>query len=278
MLRTLLLHLRGNVIAYAALFIALGGTSYAAATRLLPANSVGTRQVINHSLLSKDFKSGQLPKGAKGDKGDAGPLGPTGPGGPTGAVGPQGPAGHDGSPDTAPQVLSKLKTVDGAGSGLDADLLGGHASNYFYATSDTVAEATHAGSADNVNCSGCITGGKLGSAEAWTEVPSFAFSRWANEGNTYETVGYYKDPYGLVHLKGSVKAIVTISSACTVIFYLPFAYAPSSSSVRAYTVPKNGVYGAATGLVALQGTVVEACGGYAVNDYLSLDSITFRAP
>ncbi|MDV7272076.1 tail fiber domain-containing protein [Thioclava sp. A2] len=42
-----------------------------------------------------------------------------------GQVGPQGPAGADGSPDTAAQVLAKLITVDGAGSGLDADLLDG---------------------------------------------------------------------------------------------------------------------------------------------------------
>lgn len=41
-------HFRGNVIAYLALFIALGGTSYAAFS--LPANSVGTRQLRNHSI------------------------------------------------------------------------------------------------------------------------------------------------------------------------------------------------------------------------------------
>jgi hypothetical protein len=36
-----------------------------------------------------------------------------------------GPPGPPGSPDTPQQVLDKLKTVDGAGSGLDADLFGG---------------------------------------------------------------------------------------------------------------------------------------------------------
>lgn len=86
-------HLRANVIAYLALSIALTGTSYAAATKLLPANSVGTRQVINHSLLGKDFKRGQLPKGAKGD---IGPAGPSGPAGATGAAGPQGLTGPQG--------------------------------------------------------------------------------------------------------------------------------------------------------------------------------------
>src|SRR5262249_3509724 len=41
-------HIRSNVVAYVALFIALGGTSYAAFK--LPANSVGTRQIKNHSI------------------------------------------------------------------------------------------------------------------------------------------------------------------------------------------------------------------------------------
>ena len=41
-------HLRGNAVAYLALFVALGGTSFAAAN--LPTNSVGTRQLRNHSI------------------------------------------------------------------------------------------------------------------------------------------------------------------------------------------------------------------------------------
>ena len=40
-------HLRGNAVAYLALFVALGGTSYAVA---VPANSVGTRQIRNHAI------------------------------------------------------------------------------------------------------------------------------------------------------------------------------------------------------------------------------------
>ena len=39
--------------------------------------------------------------------------------------------------DTASEILTKLKTVDGTGSGLDADLLDGHNSDYF-ATASTV--------------------------------------------------------------------------------------------------------------------------------------------
>jgi hypothetical protein len=41
-------HLRGNVVAYLALFVALGGSSYAAIN--LPAGSVGARQIKNRSI------------------------------------------------------------------------------------------------------------------------------------------------------------------------------------------------------------------------------------
>jgi hypothetical protein len=86
MSRRMLQHLRRNLVAYLALFAALTSSGYAATTKLLPANSVGTRQVINHSLLKKDFKAGQLPRGAQG------PMGPAGATGSTGATGPRGAA------------------------------------------------------------------------------------------------------------------------------------------------------------------------------------------
>jgi len=93
---TVLRHLRGNLVAYLALLFALSSTSYAAADKLLPANSVGTGQVINGSLLKKDFKSGQLPRGARGAQGIPGAAGPVGPHGPAGAVGPKGDVGPPG--------------------------------------------------------------------------------------------------------------------------------------------------------------------------------------
>jgi hypothetical protein len=91
-------HLKRNLVAYLALLFALSGTSYAA-TKLLPANSVGTRQVINGSLLKRDFKSGQLPRGPQGPAGDPGDQGNPGPAGiaTVGSVsGPAGPMCADG--------------------------------------------------------------------------------------------------------------------------------------------------------------------------------------
>jgi hypothetical protein len=83
-----------NMIATMALFIALGGGAYAAAT--LPKNSVGSKQlkanavtsskVKNRSLLALDFKAGQLPRGAKGDQGTQGIQGLKGDKGDTGTV------------------------------------------------------------------------------------------------------------------------------------------------------------------------------------------------
>jgi hypothetical protein len=104
-------HLRHNLVAYLALLLALSGTSYAAATKLLPANSVGTRQVINGSLLKADFKSGQLPRGPRGPAGDPGDKGDTGPAGiaTVGSVsGPAGPMCADGG--GACQVASSTAT------------------------------------------------------------------------------------------------------------------------------------------------------------------------
>jgi hypothetical protein len=94
-------HLRSNAIAYVALFIALGGSAYAAAA--LPKNSVGTKQLKNNavtgpkvkngSLQVIDFKSGQLQPGAKGDKGDTGPQGLQGTQGEKGLKGDKGTPG-----------------------------------------------------------------------------------------------------------------------------------------------------------------------------------------
>jgi hypothetical protein len=76
------------VVACAALLVALGGTSFAAVKVLVPRNSVGSLQVIDHSLLAKDFRT--PPKGPAGPRGATGPAGPAGPAGAAGPAGPKG--------------------------------------------------------------------------------------------------------------------------------------------------------------------------------------------
>jgi len=77
-----------NVTATVAVFLALGGGSYAAISitgknvkdssltgKDIKNSSLTTSDVKNSSLLAADFKSGQLPAGARGAQGPAGPQG-----------------------------------------------------------------------------------------------------------------------------------------------------------------------------------------------------------
>jgi hypothetical protein len=84
------------VISLIALFVALGGTSFAAVT-LVAKNSVGSPQVINGSLQTVDL-SKKAKKALKGSRGARGPAGQTGAAGPTGATGATGAAGAAGTP------------------------------------------------------------------------------------------------------------------------------------------------------------------------------------
>jgi hypothetical protein len=104
-----------NVTAAIALFVALGGVSYAAAT--LPANSVGTKQLRDDAVRRADLAPGSvgtrqlgrrsvtarklatrsvtkrsLSRWIRGELRRRGATGPRGPAGPTGPAGPRGPA------------------------------------------------------------------------------------------------------------------------------------------------------------------------------------------
>ena len=112
-----------TVAAYMALFVALGGTSYAAVK--LPRNSVGGQQikanavssgkVKNGSLKLDDFVAGQVPAGPSGAQGPAGPAGARGLSGADGAAGADGADGTPGADGTA-AAFARV----GSGGALDA--------------------------------------------------------------------------------------------------------------------------------------------------------------
>jgi hypothetical protein len=83
-----------TIISLVALFIALGGTGYAAFA--VPKNSVGSAQVINRSLRTADL-SPKAVDALKGNRGPEGPAGPQGPAGEKGAAGEKGSAGAAGT-------------------------------------------------------------------------------------------------------------------------------------------------------------------------------------
>src|SRR4051812_18104514 len=89
-----------TAIALVALFVALGGTGYAALK--LPKNSVGTKQLKNNAVTGAKVKAGSLdasdfggtlPAGAQGAKGDTGAAGTNGTNGTNGAKGDKGDKG-----------------------------------------------------------------------------------------------------------------------------------------------------------------------------------------
>jgi hypothetical protein len=57
-MKPILGHVRSNLIGYLALFVALGGTSYAAAT--LPSGSVGTPQLRNGAITATKLNRGSI--------------------------------------------------------------------------------------------------------------------------------------------------------------------------------------------------------------------------
>jgi collagen triple helix repeat protein len=119
-----------------ALFIALGGSSYAAVR--LGANSVRSREIARNAVKSSEIASSavgsaevrnaslqpvdfaKLPTGPQGDKGATGPRGTRGPQGDKGDTGPAGPTGPQGI-SAATNVLVRLgPPVDVAAGGTQA--------------------------------------------------------------------------------------------------------------------------------------------------------------
>lgn len=137
-----------NVMSSIAVFIALGGGAWAVTGPTSASHTVGA------CVKKAGKKKGQLRIVSAATKcrqserkltwvsaGATGLTGPVGPAGPKGDQGMQGAPGPAGAAETPSSILSKLATVDGAGSGLDASLLDGHDSTYFLPASGKAADA-----------------------------------------------------------------------------------------------------------------------------------------
>ncbi|HZB74774.1 MAG TPA: hypothetical protein VE526_01025 [Solirubrobacteraceae bacterium] len=112
-----------NVMSTVAVFVALGGTSYAALQ--LPEGSVGRAQLKRDSVTSAKVRQGSLRladfrraerarlRGAQGPAGAPGAAGPAGPQGPAGAQGPAGPEGSRGPAGPVVETLPSGATLRG---------------------------------------------------------------------------------------------------------------------------------------------------------------------
>jgi hypothetical protein len=216
MLRALKQHLSyANVVASLALFVALGGASYAAIS--LPRNSVGAKQIKKNAVNGRKVKNRSL----------------------TGAD----------------IKISKLPKVPRA------------------------READHAAAADSASLSG--QAGALSAPEAWHEVgtpgePPFEPGAGNHlPENGFETVAFFKDHEGVVHLKGEA------DPGSTRIFVLPPGYRPASGKAihlvgvcRTCAEPNVAPVRIAGSGFSSDNGLVSADPGVPM---ISLDGITFRA-
>jgi hypothetical protein len=116
-----------------------------------------------------------------------------------------------------------------------------------------------------INATGVITNFRPArpmTQEAW--IAPTLLNSWANLGGDYPPAGYYKDNFGIVHLRGMVDSGVAAD-----IFLLPVGYRPTYSET--FSVISNNAFGRikvnSTGYVT--GIVYDPT-------YVSLDGITFK--
>jgi hypothetical protein len=137
-----------NITATIALFIALGGTSYAAIQ--IPRNSVGSSQLRSGSVGSSEVKNRSLRtidlsvaarRALAGQRGPAGPQGPPGPAG-TGAPGTAGASGALSLTfTTAPGIVAQGETTGASASCPPGQRVTGGGARIYTAGDSTVKES-----------------------------------------------------------------------------------------------------------------------------------------
>jgi hypothetical protein len=229
------------IVACVALAVALSGTSYAAF--VLPANSVGTKQLKKRAVTSKKLATGAV-TGAK-VKNDS--L--------TGA-------------NILESTLGRVAVATNADNA---------------ASAANAAHASVADSASPIGAAGGVLSGSypnpgLARPEPWHEVgaagePPF-FPGWDNSPGG-ETVAFYKDPMAVVHLKGMVRRV----TGCCAAFMLPAGYRPDSTKVFASTTGNIGLPSSPGNFVDIttDGRVIPAREtSSTAAPFWTLDGITFR--
>jgi hypothetical protein len=105
--------------------------------------------------------------------------------------------------------------------------------------------------------------------EPWTELDTLLQNNWVNYGNGYSTIAMYKDPEGVVHLRGLIKD--GLNEQNTTIVTLPSGYRP---------VLGHQIFQVINGVDTFGRIDVESDGDVIfrgiTNTFISLDQISFK--
>ena len=252
-----------NVVATLALFVALGGASYAAIK--VPSNSVGSKQIKANAVKNAELADGSVTTA----KIAANAVGPSqvADGSVTGS---KIAGGAVNSANIAPSAVRSQQVGDGSIQAQDlAPPEAWHEVGPASASSDLCADPANTG----VFC---------------TLTFFDPDQPWANLGSGYATAAFYKDQLGIVRLRGLVRndhlGFLFSGSYNFPIFRLPPGYRPDSTrlfttngKVRDLEVSVGRIDVAPNGLVTL---IVDCRVGdiecSAHGDFVSLDGISFR--
>lgn len=135
---------------------------------------------------------------------------------------------------------------------------------------------------------------KLGRVEEWHEMdatgePQF-LNTWAQNGNPYAPAAFYKDPFGVVHLRG---AITPGASPSADVIYIPEEYGTKLGAsidnlkFKTYGILAAGasvdcvitVYTdtASPGDVLIQAARDDGAGAFSTGDIIFLDGVSWRS-
>lgn len=109
---------------------------------------------------------------------------------------------------TASEILAALVTVDGVGSGIDADLLDGQQGSYYYPASNPNGYTTNTGTVTSVATGGGLTGGTITGSGTISHADTSAQASVNNSGATF-IQDVTLDTYG--HVTGLASATITAS-------------------------------------------------------------------